>query len=405
MSRPELRTSTSRRRRPRGFTLVELLVVVVIIGILVALLVPAIANAVKTANNARVTGEINAMTTALAAFKDKYGEYPPSRILLSETGSYPLISDPTLLSNPSIPWVRPPLNISPTDITLGDLTARSLRYLRRFFPQAVIINRPSSPFPPGYFPDYNGNSVLQVGMGAAPTPDQGYIYLEGDECLAFFLGGIPSQTGAALGMSGFAKDPLKPFAAPGDTSIAPYGSYPLIFSSSRNAPFYDFAGGRLIDLDGDLIPSFMDPLHSGVDARPYAYFSAYGSNGYDPNDVNFVEPDENATVLASGRNYTVSFSGNGGSRGTFSFAPNPYTSTPPVPLTAGQAATFLKADSFQIVSAGADGFYGVAGQWLSDSTERMPYDAGIAAALSPPNQTIRKREQDNLTSFSSSKLD
>ena len=399
MSRP--RSSHSRRRRPGGFTLVELLVVVVIIGILIALLVPAIANAVKTANNARVTGEINGMTTALAAFKDKYGEYPPSRIILSETGSYPSPTDTRLLSTTGI-WYQPPRNISSTDITLGDLSARSLRALRRFFPQAVIL---ASQFPTGYFPDYNGNSVLQVGMGAAPTPDQGLIYLEGDECLAFFLGGIPSQTGAALGMSGFAKDPLKPFAAPGDTSISPYSSYPLVFSSSRNAPFYDFAGGRLIDLDGDLIPSYMDPLHSGVEARPYAYFSAYGSNGYDPNDVNFVEPDENATVLASGRNYTVSFSGNGGSRGTFSFAPNPYTSTPPVPLTAGQAATFLKADSFQIVSAGADGFYGVAGQWISDSTERMPYDAGIAATLSPPNQTIRKREQDNLTSFSSSKLD
>ena len=309
MNRPESRTS--RRRRPRGFTLVELLVVVVIIGILVALLVPAIANAVRTANNARVTGEINTMSTALAAFKDKYGEYPPSRIILSETGNYPLPTDTRLLSDASIPWYRGPLVVSPTDITLGDLSARSLGYLRKFFPRAVVLG---TQFPPNYYPDFNGNAVLKVGINPTifPPPDNGYIYLEGDECLAFFLGGIPNQTGSAISMSGFAKDPLKPFAAPGDTSILPYSNYPLVFSSSRNAPFFDFAGGRLIDLDGDLMPSFMDPLHSGVDARPYAYFSAYGNNGYDPNDINFAEPDENLTLTSTGRYFTVTYAGNTG---------------------------------------------------------------------------------------------
>ena len=45
-------------RRRRGFTLVEMLIVITIIGILVALLVPVILGAVRTAKNAAVTAEI-----------------------------------------------------------------------------------------------------------------------------------------------------------------------------------------------------------------------------------------------------------------------------------------------------------------------------------------------------------
>src|SRR4051794_40842684 len=78
---------TSRPRRP-GFTLVELLMVIVVIGMLAALLLPAIGNAVKSARNAAVTGEMNQLAQALADFKSKFGDYPPSRILLCEDGNY-----------------------------------------------------------------------------------------------------------------------------------------------------------------------------------------------------------------------------------------------------------------------------------------------------------------------------
>ena len=69
-------------RRRTGFTLVELLVVITILGILIALLVPAVFSAVSRANDARVAGEINTLGQALASFKNKFQEYPPSRIVL-----------------------------------------------------------------------------------------------------------------------------------------------------------------------------------------------------------------------------------------------------------------------------------------------------------------------------------
>src|SRR5579864_3603813 len=86
MNRPRPRPQTRHHRF--GFTLVELLVVILIIAVLIALLVPAIMAAVRTARDAAVASEINNLAQALADFRSKYGDYPPSRIVLSETGFY-----------------------------------------------------------------------------------------------------------------------------------------------------------------------------------------------------------------------------------------------------------------------------------------------------------------------------
>ena len=42
----------------------------------------------RTAKNAGVGAEINQLAQAFAAFKAKYGEYPPSRIILAEDRNY-----------------------------------------------------------------------------------------------------------------------------------------------------------------------------------------------------------------------------------------------------------------------------------------------------------------------------
>ena len=71
-----------------GFTMVELLVVILVLVILMGLLIPAVMRAVGTAKEASVAAEINMMAQALADFKATYGSYPPSRIVVSETGDY-----------------------------------------------------------------------------------------------------------------------------------------------------------------------------------------------------------------------------------------------------------------------------------------------------------------------------
>src|SRR5262245_44809870 len=72
----------------RGFTLVELLIVVVVIGLLLALLVPAISQARRRTVEARVLVEIKQLESAVGAFKNRFGIEPPShyKVFLTPTG-------------------------------------------------------------------------------------------------------------------------------------------------------------------------------------------------------------------------------------------------------------------------------------------------------------------------------
>ncbi len=153
-SSPPVRRRPGEGRGPRGFTLVELLAVILILAALVALLLPALNGALRTAKNAAVGGEINQLAQALASFKARYGDYPPSRILLAEDGNYNAVTSNQTLS----------ISGQTQDITLGQLAQRSVAALRKFFPsvnlstsQAVWTN------PQGPCYDFNGNGQFDPG--------------------------------------------------------------------------------------------------------------------------------------------------------------------------------------------------------------------------------------------------
>jgi prepilin-type N-terminal cleavage/methylation domain-containing protein len=65
------------RRTRHGFTLVEILVVIVIIGILAGLAIPAAQGVIKKANNTAIKVEIDLLGQALEAYKLRHGNYPP----------------------------------------------------------------------------------------------------------------------------------------------------------------------------------------------------------------------------------------------------------------------------------------------------------------------------------------
>jgi type II secretion system protein G len=62
----------------RGFTLVEMLVVIGIVAVLAALLLPAVMMALNHARRAAIVIEIGQLNDAVETYKDKMGDYPPN---------------------------------------------------------------------------------------------------------------------------------------------------------------------------------------------------------------------------------------------------------------------------------------------------------------------------------------
>ena len=86
-------------KNTRGFTLIEIMVVVVIIGLLAAMIVPAVIGQVETARVSRAKHDIRSLETALAMFKLDNSKYPST-----EQGLAALVQPPT---DPSIRHWRP----------------------------------------------------------------------------------------------------------------------------------------------------------------------------------------------------------------------------------------------------------------------------------------------------------
>jgi general secretion pathway protein G len=99
MSSPSLRPrpASLRRSRPgpaRGFTLIEIMVVVVIIGLLAAFIVPQVIGQVDQARITKVKGDLQAIETALAMYRLDTARYPTTDLGLIALVKKP--DDPTV---------------------------------------------------------------------------------------------------------------------------------------------------------------------------------------------------------------------------------------------------------------------------------------------------------------------
>src|SRR4051794_35061715 len=84
----------SRPRAARGFTLIEIMVVVIIIGLLAAVIVPQVVGRVDEARVGKAKSDIQAIETALTMFRLDNFKYPTT-----DQGLKALVQQPT---DPSI---------------------------------------------------------------------------------------------------------------------------------------------------------------------------------------------------------------------------------------------------------------------------------------------------------------
>jgi prepilin-type N-terminal cleavage/methylation domain-containing protein len=142
----------------RGFTLVELLVVIVIIGILAGLITVAASSALIKGKNTKIKTEMSQIDTALRAYQQKYGSYPPdswdfsdpaskARFLTHVQRAFPRVAIDTATGLPFAPV------LSPT----ADPAEALVFWLRGFNPD------PTNPLYEEDFTDLNGNKKWDTG--------------------------------------------------------------------------------------------------------------------------------------------------------------------------------------------------------------------------------------------------
>jgi general secretion pathway protein G len=225
----------TKRPARRGFTLVELIIVIAIIALLVGLLLSGVQVVRKKAAEVQVRNDISQLSTALGSCRtDLNLTYVPSYFVLKENNNYDL-TDPA--------------------------QKRTVTLLKQMFGSRINLQLITDPNPqPGTWPDWNGDGVF--------GGDTAYV-LQGYQCLVFFLGGIPNPPGAgAPGCTGFSADPTNPTLP--QTSPA----------TQRKGPYFEFAPARLVRHNNN----FFHYLDRYDKKQPYAYFSS-ARKGNDYNDT------------------------------------------------------------------------------------------------------------------------
>jgi general secretion pathway protein G len=107
---PSAQSRTLRGRARAGFTLIEILVVIVVIAILATLVAPNIFQHVGAAKDATAKSQIEMLGAALDAYRLDNGRYPTTEQTLNALWEKPTIDPPV---NWRAPYLRKPVPLDP----------------------------------------------------------------------------------------------------------------------------------------------------------------------------------------------------------------------------------------------------------------------------------------------------
>jgi RNA polymerase sigma factor (sigma-70 family) len=188
------------------------------VSVLIVLAFQALTTGSVSYDEAKTRHDLQLLCAAVQSFQTKYGvDYIPSRIVLART----------------IEEYRQDSGAE------SQLHLDSLTYLSRVWPRI----------------DWSKGIDWSGG-----TEDFTSAILEGDQCLVFFLGGIPGTVNDKSECLGFSTDPRNPARAGAD-----------------RCTFFYFSSHRLIRKHDNPFFSYLD----GFGKTPFAYFSSYKTtNGY-----------------------------------------------------------------------------------------------------------------------------
>ena len=361
------------KRVRAGFTLVEMLVVIVIIAILAGLITAAAANAMWSAKQTKIKVEVDMLAAAMEAFKQKYNSYPPTNLTCPQ--------DANMLAAANT-----------------QLTAFVARAFPRYSP--VTMNSAS---PPALMtlPEQIGYD-LTIGTGSVVLPNPTVINPQ--NALVFWL-------------SGFTSDPTDPFNRTGSATLT-------------RSSFFSFDQTRLLDYSTGL--PITTPIAGVQTGTPYGnmiYNAPYGNAAYcyfDSHSYGTLMYPTSATTFNVGSAAPLAAFGSPPTYAGIAFASTTSASTNPEWLTATGATpsyaayvqifngtgyvmpyafdlnnsgsfnvgdTFCKPTSFQIISAGQDGCFGT----IAQPTQGRLYPTGYNYDVPPPGGG--SGDDDNVTNF------
>lgn len=379
---------------PSGFTLVEILTVIVIIGILAGIAIPAINGALRTSKETAIRVEIDVMSQAMEAYKLEYGDYPPdfsdwAAVERHFRKAFPNIDNGELRILAQFTHYNSGLLRTSSTGPADPRTSAAFDHYPHAIDRAEALVfclggfSKDKKFP---FTGQGGPLVLVTGADAAGEPSG-----NGDDYL-FYQYNSERETGFfdfdVTNLSLALHEPNgTSFSGPLAPALASLAAVPYVYTVDE-----DFAatGGigpfntNLVSIHyyADPFPTYNPP----GSALPIVYFNsngylrAWGAPGgsvWNPSPANPLSAHEQNMYLPSGAPTTIAESGV-----ARPYVTNVVDTTPPSTISgipvAGPVLQFAEDSKFQLVSAGLDDNYGgiVAPTWGSTSAGIGVYPGG-----------------------------